>query len=255
LLQLAASIMAESGTRSPKIMCPLPLTMHGAFLSPNSVRERFVCVFPCQRDARWAIFRVRQRTALPLSPASAHSGPEARAALPLRVPTQLHQADLHLELDEGRPRTHTACPGRRFSSNTLRHLCLTDLAREHLLRLLHEIPLGEAEQSAVEDGLAAYENLLTKLGDVPTPAGSTLDRSLLSWCGSQRSGLHCLPGPMTPLRDRNSRDGRTRSIPTLPATRRVDSQLSYAFRPGFSGPIPSHSCLAHFSSAEKRRQT
>jgi hypothetical protein len=43
-----------------------------------------------------------------------------------------------------------------------------------LLRLLQEIPLGEAEQAAVEDGVAAYENLLSKLSDVPTPAGPTL---------------------------------------------------------------------------------
>jgi hypothetical protein len=46
--------------------------------------------------------------------------------------------------------------------------------RTHLLRLLQEIPLGEAEQAAVKDGVAAYENLLSKLSDVPTPAGPTL---------------------------------------------------------------------------------
>lgn len=45
--------------------------------------------------------------------------------------------------------------------------------KTHLLRLLQEIPLGEAEQAAVEDGVAAYENLLSKLTDVPTPAGPT----------------------------------------------------------------------------------
>ena len=45
--------------------------------------------------------------------------------------------------------------------------------KSHLLRLLQEIPLGEAEQAAVEDGLTAYENLLSKLVDVPTPAGPT----------------------------------------------------------------------------------
>jgi hypothetical protein len=45
--------------------------------------------------------------------------------------------------------------------------------KTHLLRLLQEIPLGEAEQAAVEDGVAAYENLLSKLADVPTPAGPT----------------------------------------------------------------------------------
>ena len=46
--------------------------------------------------------------------------------------------------------------------------------KTHLLRLLQEIPLGDAEQAAVEDGVAAYENLLSKLADVPTPAGPTL---------------------------------------------------------------------------------
>jgi hypothetical protein len=45
--------------------------------------------------------------------------------------------------------------------------------KTHLLRLLQEIPLGEAEQAAVEDGVAAYENLLSKLADLPTPTGPT----------------------------------------------------------------------------------
>jgi hypothetical protein len=45
--------------------------------------------------------------------------------------------------------------------------------KKHLLRLLQEIPLREAEQAAVEDGVTAYENLLSKLVDVPTPAGPT----------------------------------------------------------------------------------
>jgi hypothetical protein len=43
----------------------------------------------------------------------------------------------------------------------------------HLLRSLQEIPLGDAEPAAVEDGVAAYENLLPKLADVSTPAGPT----------------------------------------------------------------------------------
>jgi hypothetical protein len=45
--------------------------------------------------------------------------------------------------------------------------------KEHVLRLLQEIPLGEAEQAAVEDGVAAYEKRLLKLADVATPAGPT----------------------------------------------------------------------------------
>ena len=46
-------------------------------------------------------------------------------------------------------------------------------AKTNLLRLRHDIPLAEAELAAVEDGLAAYEQLLLKLADVPTPAGPT----------------------------------------------------------------------------------
>lgn len=42
-----------------------------------------------------------------------------------------------------------------------------------MLRLLQEIPLAEAEQAAVEEGVAAYERLLLKLADVPTPSGPT----------------------------------------------------------------------------------
>jgi hypothetical protein len=45
--------------------------------------------------------------------------------------------------------------------------------KTQLLRLLQEIPLGEAEQAAVEDGVTAYENLLSKLADIPTPATPT----------------------------------------------------------------------------------
>ncbi len=46
-------------------------------------------------------------------------------------------------------------------------------AKAHLLRLRQDIPLLDTEVSAVEDGLAAYEELLAKLADVPTPAGPT----------------------------------------------------------------------------------
>ena len=46
-------------------------------------------------------------------------------------------------------------------------------AKTNLLRLRQDIPLAEAELAAVEDGLAAYEQLLLKLADVPTPAGPT----------------------------------------------------------------------------------
>jgi hypothetical protein len=46
-------------------------------------------------------------------------------------------------------------------------------AKANLLRLRQDIPLADAELSAVEDGLAAYEQLLAKLADVPTPGGPT----------------------------------------------------------------------------------
>jgi uncharacterized protein YlxW (UPF0749 family) len=47
-------------------------------------------------------------------------------------------------------------------------------AREKLVRLRQEIPLTDDELAAVQDGVAAYENLLTKLIDLPTAAGSSL---------------------------------------------------------------------------------
>lgn len=45
--------------------------------------------------------------------------------------------------------------------------------KANLLRLLQEIPLTEDERAAVEDGVAAFEHLLTTLADVPTPTGLT----------------------------------------------------------------------------------
>ena len=49
--------------------------------------------------------------------------------------------------------------------------------KQHLLRLLQEISLGDAKQAAVEEGVSAYEKLLLRLADVPTPAGPLSDRS------------------------------------------------------------------------------
>jgi hypothetical protein len=46
-------------------------------------------------------------------------------------------------------------------------------AKANLLRLRQHIPLADAELTAVEDGLTAYEQLLAKLADVPTPEGLT----------------------------------------------------------------------------------
>jgi integrase len=47
-------------------------------------------------------------------------------------------------------------------------------AKDNLLKLRQEIPLTDDELVAVQDGVAAYENLLTKLIDLPTPAGPSL---------------------------------------------------------------------------------
>jgi hypothetical protein len=45
--------------------------------------------------------------------------------------------------------------------------------RANLLRMLQEIPLTEDERAAVDDGVAAFGHLLTKLADLPTPDGLT----------------------------------------------------------------------------------
>ena len=36
-----------------------------------------------------------------------------------------------------------------------------------------EIPLGESEIAALDDGVSALESLLNRLANVPTPAGPT----------------------------------------------------------------------------------
>jgi len=36
-----------------------------------------------------------------------------------------------------------------------------------------EIPLSDAELAALDDGVSALESLLSRLADVPTPAGPT----------------------------------------------------------------------------------
>jgi integrase len=45
--------------------------------------------------------------------------------------------------------------------------------KNNLLRLRQEIPLGELELAAVDDGVTALEQLVAQLEDVPTPAGPT----------------------------------------------------------------------------------
>lgn len=45
--------------------------------------------------------------------------------------------------------------------------------KNNLLRMRQEIPLGESEIAALEDGVSALESLLSRLANVPTPAGPT----------------------------------------------------------------------------------
>ena len=45
--------------------------------------------------------------------------------------------------------------------------------KANLLRLRQEIPLNEAELKAVEEGIAAHNELVTKLTDIPAPDGTT----------------------------------------------------------------------------------
>lgn len=45
--------------------------------------------------------------------------------------------------------------------------------KDNLVRMRQEIPLSEEELAAVDDGIGAHEKLLSKLADVPTPAGPT----------------------------------------------------------------------------------
>jgi hypothetical protein len=67
------------------------------------------------------------------------------------------------------PTSHGLCQVRLLHAKGL-YRCLLLEGKEHLLQ---EIPLGEAEHAAVEEGVAAHEKLLLKLADVPTPAGPT----------------------------------------------------------------------------------
>ena len=58
--------------------------------------------------------------------------------------------------------------------------------KKNLLRMLQEIPLGEAEQAAIDDGLLAYEKLLMKLADLPRPQVRPQDNSGKILCGLLR---------------------------------------------------------------------
>lgn len=79
-----------------------------------------------------------------------------------------------------------------------------------IIRPLQEVPLGEAEQAAVEDGVAAYEDLLSKLADVPTPAGPTprqIGNELVQITTVRRTAMPLAQGVMHEFRDDVARDG------------------------------------------------
>jgi len=63
--------------------------------------------------------------------------------------------------------------------------------RVNLQRMLQEIPLGEDERAAVEEGIGAFAALQARLQDLPTPAGPT-PRQLAA-------GATC-PQPILPTR-------------------------------------------------------
>ncbi|MFF4610056.1 hypothetical protein ACFY1Q_10335 [Streptomyces albidoflavus] len=44
---------------------------------------------------------------------------------------------------------------------------------DHLLRMLISTPLTDDERAAVDDGQAALDGLLSRLSEVPTPAGAS----------------------------------------------------------------------------------
>ncbi len=46
-------------------------------------------------------------------------------------------------------------------------------SKSNLLRMRQEIPLSDAELAALDDRVSALESLLSRLADVPTPAGQT----------------------------------------------------------------------------------
>jgi hypothetical protein len=116
--------------------------------------------------------------------------------------------------------------------------------RTHLLRLLQEIPLGEAEQAAVEDGVAAYENLLSKLSDVPTPAGPT-PRQLGAGLVQITSVRPALPASTLTDSRSNGAGSRARLIHAI----RVESELQLTVREsqsqgfGASLDVPESSML------------
>jgi len=45
--------------------------------------------------------------------------------------------------------------------------------KSNLLRMRQEIPLSDAELVALDEGVSALESLLSRLANVPTPAGQT----------------------------------------------------------------------------------
>jgi integrase len=64
--------------------------------------------------------------------------------------------------------------------------------RANLLHMRQQIPLTDEERAAVDDGVSAFDGLLAKLVDVPTPAGPT-PRQLAGADGAQPAEKEVLP--------------------------------------------------------------
>ena len=90
--------------------------------------------------------------------------------------------------------------------------------KQHLLRLLQEIPLGDVEQAAVEECVAAYEKLLLKLADVPTPAGPTqrqIGSGLVQITASRPAVQPVVPAP-TPHAESAAAAGQRKTLASCP---------------------------------------
>ena len=80
------------------------------------------------------------------------------------------------------PTPHGLCQVRLLYAEKKSSSALLLEGERHLLRLLQEIPQGESEQVAVEEGITAYESLLAKLADVlPLREDAATD---WSWIGA-----------------------------------------------------------------------
>lgn len=82
-----------------------------------------------------------------------------------------------------------ACPQCDFHVPAKSQKATALEAKKGIERMLMEMPLDEDERAAMEGGIAAFEKMLDKLNDIPTPDGRT-PRQI-------RNRDACLPNPQT----------------------------------------------------------